>query len=137
MAKLAIGSNSQFKGGSKSLITIGNRAYAYSGKVVVTNVSKELLNFQTQKGYMVSTVTFNYDTTLGGSNNYKFAVSFNNIEIMKIELNAPTQSAQAPAVQMRKVIIPPYSSVVVTAINLNADENHDCYAMITGKVYDE
>ena len=104
-------------------------------KVVVTNVTKTLLEFSTNSEYLVATVSFNYDTTLGGSNNYDFSMSFNNSEIMKIELNAPTQSAQTPAVQMRKVVIPPFTDVLITAINLNADADHDCYALVTGSAF--
>jgi hypothetical protein len=135
MSKTEIGSNAQFTSAGKGLNSVGKHSYAYSGKVVVTNSLKELLNYQTESGYTVATISFNYDTTLGGSNNYDFTLLFNNIEIMKIELASPSQSAQAPAIQMRKVIIPPYTNVVVKAINMNADSDHDCYAMITGEVY--
>ncbi len=110
-------------------------AYIYSGKVVVTNSTKTLLEFSTNSEYLVATVSFNYDTTLGGSNNYDFSMSFNNNEIYKIELDSPQSGAQRPAIQMRKIIIPPFTDVLITAINLNADANHDCYASVTGSAF--
>ena len=84
-------------------------AYIYSGKVVVTNSLKTLLEFSTNSEYLVTTVSMNFDTSLGGSNNYDFS--------------------------MRKIIIPPFTDVLITAINLNADANHDCYASVTGSAY--
>jgi hypothetical protein len=128
------GSQDQFTS-SGNYNSIGNHGYAYSGKVVVADGLVELLNFQTEKGYMVATVSFNYDTSLGGSNNYDFALSFNGIEIMKIEIDGPAQASQSPAIQMRKIIIPPYTNVVITAINLNSSTGHDCYALVTGKIH--
>ena len=78
MAKLKLGSNAVFNGPQKGLTTIGEHAYAYSGKVVSTGsagADDQLLSFNTGKGYIIFNCMFQNDIT-SGSNVY-FEIKYN------------------------------------------------------------
>ena len=113
---------------------VGNWAYALSGKVVIADSKTPLLDFFTGTGIIKANMVFNYDTALGGGDNYDWTVDYNDIEIIKVETTGPTVSP-GPGIQYMKVIIPPITHVVISAINKNGSTDHDCYAMINGRVY--
>ena len=85
-------------------------------------------------GIIKANMVFNYDAALGGGDNYDFTLDYNDVEIIKVETTGPTVSP-GPIIQFREVIIPPLTHVVISAINKNGSTDHDCYAMINGRVY--
>ena len=49
MSRTKTGSNAQFTSAGKGLNSIGKHSYAYSGKVVVTNVLKRTIKLSNRK----------------------------------------------------------------------------------------
>ena len=115
---------------------VGDFCYAFSGKVEIADSKISLLDFFSGAGIIKANMVFNYDAALGGGDNYDFSLDYNEIEIIKIETAQPPVSS-GPIIQFRKVIIPPLTHVVISAVNKNGSTVHDCYAMINGRVYGE
>jgi len=99
MATTRIGSNAQYLGGSKSLISIGSHVYAYSGPVSVDDNYTTLLEFNTGKGYIIATLQpavmdavtddYEYKILLNGeqlmstfTDNYKAYSPYSEVELL-------------------------------------------------------
>ena len=118
-----------------SLNYIGDHAYAYSGAVAVTNSEKTLLSFETGNSLFVGTWTGHFNQAIDAAiemDDYRFVLYLNGIQIM--ELTA-TDSGSQNRNNNRELIIPPYTSVIVSCQNYNGSTTNDMGATIVGRVY--
>jgi len=140
MAKTNIGSNAPFGGGSKSLVYIGTDVYAYSGMFDMTQGTQTFLDFNTGKGYINALFQCNggictiNNSCVGGGGTSGFDIKFNGTVVAKMK----TQSSEedSPSTAYQKLIIPPYTNVVVSGVSDTADSSYDTTINVIGTVID-
>tara|TARA_Y100000361_G_scaffold104748_1_gene94457 strand:+ start:429 stop:839 length:411 start_codon:yes stop_codon:yes gene_type:complete len=117
-------------GVGKTLHTIGDFAYAYSG-VIQVGTGQTLLEFETGSYLFVGTLQYmvGEDTT----DNIVFETSLNG-EIVTGSLN---ETAQAPnPLNPIPMVLPPYSKVSCDGTNFTGGQTgRKCYAVIQGRIY--
>jgi len=117
-------------GTGKSLQTIGNFAYAYSG-VILVGQKNTLLEFETGAYLFVGTIQYmvGEDTT----DNIVFETTLNS-EIVTGSLN---ETAQSPnPLNPIPVVLPAYSRVSCDGTNFTGGQtDRKCYAVIQGRIY--
>ena len=132
MSRTKIGSNAQFTSTGKGLTTIGNHAYAYSGKVTSTGsagADDQLLSFNTGKGYMIMDCIFQNDIT-SGSDVY-FEIKFNGQTVV---LNKEASSSiTEPWTWI--LLVPPLTFVEMAWGTQSGATNFNGTVSISGKVY--
>ena len=140
MAKQQIGSNAPFGGGSKSLVYIGKDVYAYSGIFDLTQSVQTFLDFTTGKGYVNALFQCNggictvSNSCVGGGGTSGFDIKFNGIVVAKLKTDTSTEDT--PTTTYQKLIIPPYTQVVVSGISDTADSSYDVTINVIGTVID-
>ena len=132
MAKLKLGSNAVFNGPQKGLTTIGEHAYAYSGKVVSTGsegADDQLLSFNTGKGYIIFNCMFQNDIT-SGSNVY-FEIKYNGQTVV---LNKEASSSiTEPWTWI--LLVPPLTFVEMGWGTQSGATNFNGTVSLSGRVY--
>lgn len=107
-------------------------AFAYSGSVDVANSTITLLKFTSGSGYIVGTFQPQYFDN-AGAENFQFKVLFNSIQVAgcvldKIEGYTPYEEIE--------IIIPPFTDVEITALNVADADTRKMAAIIIGRVYE-
>ena len=125
-----------FTGPAQALEIIGNHAYAYSGKFGASQTIQTALQFTSGPSYLVGTINFNGyvdDDDPGSRNAGNCQVSLNGQGI--ILMNTGTTAVDAPTEASSKILIPPYTIVLV---EIESDANAaDQYATVSiiGRIY--
>jgi len=132
MARTKIGSNAIFSGTGLGITYIADRLYGYSGNVTADNTERDLLNFNTGKGYTVATVRFMLASTT--SADFRFIVYFNGSLILSDVSGG--SAGESHALGNYHIIIPPLTHVRMTADNVSSSDSVGTDCMITGRVYD-
>ncbi len=123
---------STFLGPSKSLNTIGNSAYAFSGRVDVVNAYSTLLEFNTGDQAYKTSMEFTVvsDSGTATTDNYLFTLQINN------EYVGAWVTDQSATISLLMVpityIIPPLSHVKVQAYNITDSSSNQVYAWLYG-----
>jgi len=113
----------------KGIRYVGNHMYGYSGTVAVGDSTVELLSFTSGSGYIVGRVQFFYPT----ANTEDF--------LYTIVLNGAAVAASVAENFIRRsdnyinIIIPPFTDVSLTAINISDSTSRNQTVMLTGRVY--
>ena len=137
MAKTNIGSNASFLSTGKHLSIIGNHCYAYSGTFTATSGFVEIINFQSPKGYIVSTISCNglvNPADTGPGTNSIFKIELNSIIIAYIKVETSNESM--PSVIDLDCLIPPLTEVKVSVISDQVTTAKLGTVTITGRMYD-
>ena len=137
MAKTRIGSNASFISTGKHLSIVGEHCYAYSGTFVATGAFVEIINFQSPKGYIVSTISCNglvNPADTGPGTNSIFKIELNGIIIAYIKVETSNESM--PSVIDLDCLIPPLTEVTVSVISDQATTDKVGTVTITGRLYD-
>jgi len=119
-----------------NLNVIGNHAYAYSGKHAASQTALTVVQFTTGSFYLVGIINFNGyvdDDDPGARNAGNCQVSFNSQGV--ILMNTGTTAVDAPTETSSKILIPPYTNVL---IEIESDANAaDQYATVSivGRIY--
>jgi len=106
--------------------------YSYSGKVSSAGPPTTILGpFTTGSGFIRAEVHFSYTAAGGGltGDDYEWIIYLNDIIIQS--LVTTSQADHRP----RPIIIPPFTKVEIKSDNKSQDVAHDCYAVLTGRVY--
>ena len=114
---------------------IQNWVYAMSGVKSVDNNETDLLEFTTGAGLIYADFGFWYATPVGGGNvgdDYQFRILFNNLLILTQNTN-DLHTGFSP--NYPKLIIPPLTTVTVSAQNSTDTSANDISATLTGRVY--
>jgi len=133
MAKTRIGTNAQFVGPNQGLSTIGDHCYGLSGSFSFTDTVAYGLNFSTGKGYIEAKIYFGYHDPSG--DNVETHVVFNNQIVFQAESNQSLSGDFPNGFAHLKIIIPPYTTVKIGAINVSNSNAHTSTISLTGKVY--
>jgi len=140
MAKTKIGSNAPFSGGSKSLVYLGKDVYAYSGIFDLSTSTQIYLDFNTGKGYVNALFQCNggvctiNNSCVGGGGTLGFDIKFNGIVVAKLKTDTSTEDT--PSTTYQKLIIPPYTEVIVSGVSDTADSSYDSTVNVIGTVID-
>jgi len=116
-------------GTGSSLNYIGEHAWANSGGVDVPQSITQMLNFDTGLSYVIAEFTFGNSS--GSGDDMEFEVSINDEKIMSIAVS----SANAMPPNKPIILLPPYSTVLVTGYNLSSATPREVFAVIVGRVY--
>ena len=114
---------------------IQNWVYAMSGVKSVDNNETVLLEFTTGAGLIYADFGFWFATPVGGGDvgdDYQFRILFNNLLILTQNTD-DVHTGFSP--NYPKLIIPPLTSVTVSAQNTNDTSANDISATLTGRVY--
>jgi len=138
MAKTKIGSNATFisaSGLSHTYIGSGDNQYfySYSGAKGVPNVETDLINTQSASGYIKSIMQVSYGTP--DSDNMQYKIYFNGIIVMQFSMSGAVDQGNWQTM-IYYLIIPPYTTVRITAQNTTSTTERIQTAIITGRVYD-
>jgi len=112
---------------------IGQWAYAFSGPVPTDNSETTLLSFQSGSGVFVGSYYPMFMTGLAQSRNYTFTVKFNALTVL-IRVFTQIDSFENNPGEI-KIIIPPQTEVLITALNIADTESHNMGAKLVGRVY--
>lgn len=114
------------------LRTVGDHCMAYSGLVSCDDNETELLNFNSQSGYIVAQVDFNYAESQ--QDIFRMKVYFNSLVVQAFiaygKLNYK-DSSENPI----PLIIPPNTEVKCTGQNIDNSNARDQIVSLTGRVY--
>jgi len=137
MAKTRIGTNSQFTGGQLALSTIGNHIYGFSGTFEATTDPQTVIDTNTGKGYIVGEFQLNaaVNSTNPASGSATLAIiTFNGVTVSIIKSEANVDDL--PNIVTQKVLIPPYTRVVITIESNDASSSQFATVTFVGRVYD-
>ena len=130
MAKERIGSNATFIGAGNSLIYLGDKVYAYSGQIGLTNTINDLLSFTTGKGYIDSKIQVTNGS--GAGDDFTYTIKLNGVVVCGWYYNAvASRNPNDPFY----LIIPPLTLVEITGDNLGGATSRKHTAWVSGRVY--
>ena len=114
---------------------IGNWAYAFSGAIPATIAEQTALEFTTGSGYILADIECNaYLQYTGASVRVgAFKISFNGQIIAQIL--APTTGSYAPSTATQRVVIPPFTEVLIETVCTADDADNYASVNIVGTVY--
>jgi len=119
-------------GTGKELNYIGSHCFAFSGVVSVDNNKANLLSFTTGKEYIEAWIQLYASTTQ--ADDFEVEILVNDLAIISSEYEK-SYSGQFVNGIPRRVIIPPFTKVDVTAQNTQGSTNADWSTTFTGKLY--
>jgi hypothetical protein len=127
---VAGGSGSSF-GASNSFQLIGDHIYGYNGGVNTgsQNVNVTMFQSDTVNYYVVGKVRFSINGSSG--DDISLIIFFNDQKVYEEYAISGTADIEQPI----DIIIPPYTTVKLTAANRSAATAVEVFTTITGKVY--
>ena len=136
----AVPSNASVASTGLGLRYIGNWAYAYAGLFDSSTTEFEMLNFTTGSGIIVGefilngSVLFTGDSHLGGNSAYK--ISLNDIAVSTVKIDTTGTDVGMPMTNEQRVIIPPFTKVVLSCVVGENSATERVSAYFTGRVYE-
>jgi hypothetical protein len=126
-----VASGSNPTGTGSSLNYIGEHAFANSGEISVNNSETTMLEFTTQNGYVVAKVQFNMLVDTADDMFYK--VKINNETVNGYLTQGAQQSTDSN--NTLPILLPPYSKITMTAINVGSSSGRNNVCVVVGRVY--
>jgi len=121
-------------GTGTSLNYVGDHCYAYSGSIAITSQVQTMLNFNTGNTY--SMVRIQTGVTQGGggaqSDDIETVVTLNSEVVISRMLSHNNESGQLTTINL---LIPPYSSLLVTCDNIQGTTSTPTQVTLSGRVY--
>jgi hypothetical protein len=116
-----------------NLNVIGNHAYGYSGVLDIGQTETNMLSFRTGNFYFVGTIQFNALEISGEDFKYRFYL--NDIVVQGFMDNDGAYAVPQPPTTFINVIIPPYTEVKATAVNVIDSATRNQVCNIVGQIY--
>jgi len=129
-------SSSNPSGTGSGLNIIGNHAYVSTTPVASTTADTIVAKFSTGAYYVVGTLTLNAGIQLSNAadiDGNALETKFNN-EVVLLQ-HAGGQAVDATSFSAAKILIPPYTNVVMTISSEHSDANNFGTVFFTGRVY--
>jgi hypothetical protein len=105
------------------------RCYAYSGEVSVDDNETALLEFKTNTEYLDGLIQFNYIQVT--SENFSYKVYFNDIVVQGYTVTHAIENTSPD--NLIPIIIPPFTAVKLTAVNIEDDNSRGQIVSFTGR----
>jgi hypothetical protein len=123
-------------GTGTSLNYIGNHCHAESGTIAAVASEQTVLNFTTGPEYIVATLTMAAPIRMdvpgdGRGRNYQLDYNGQTVGLYMVE----AISEDMPSNTEVRILIPPFTSVVLTCYDTSTSATHLGTANITGRVY--
>jgi len=134
-AQAGFGSGGSFTGAAEALEYVGQHAYAYSGAVAVANSEVTLINFEIGNSLFVGTWSGYFNQASNAAielDDYRFVLYLNGVQIMAIETS---DSASQNRNINRDLIIPPFTTVLITCQNYSGTSSNNLAACMTGEIF--
>ena len=117
---------------------VGEHVYAFSGSYEANNAAQTVLDFDSGSGYIVGTIELFAGTQFaspGAGTQTTAQVTFNGdvINVLKNVSKYPSDGGQGSG--KCKVIIPPFTNVVIKIDSNEDNVNELCHVILTGRVY--
>ena len=134
-----VSSSNSFTGAAQALETTGNHVYAYSGAFEASTSAQTMFSFTSPgSGYIVATITMTgpVDMSAAGVVNGKirgYQLDFNGQTVGLYK--ADSAQEDMPTVIEAQILIPPFTAVVLTCVDNDADASQMGTANITGRVH--
>jgi len=113
---------------------IGKHCYGISGVVSVNNNETSLLEFQTSSEYIKGKIQMTCASDTGEDTRFK--IYFNNVIIFQYGMdNTGEYGGEEDPDQPVFVIVPPFTSVKITAMNSSSSASINQVAIMTGRLY--
>jgi len=131
-------SSNVIAGAGLELNYVGDHCYAYSGLQSISSSSQTLLSFQTGNNtieaeiYCTGPLKFS-DPASGDKTN--FQISINGVAMHILGSRAANSAYTNPFPNTIKVILPPYTNVLIESDSSTTDATQFSAASLTGKVY--
>ena len=135
MAEASVQPEASTASTGKGIRYVQNYAYAYSGVVSVSNTETDLLNFTSGSGLIVGEWFAHFNQLTGdpvATEDFRFILYLNNLQIAMMETSDSQGSSRNT---IRNIIIPPFTSVQITARNYTGAITEPIGAVLTGRVY--
>ena len=130
MSKTKTGSNAQYLGGSKSLVSVGSHVYAYSGNISVNDNYTTLLEFNTGKGYILATIQPAIMDAV--TDDYEYQISLNGDQLMSTFIDS--YKAYSPYQEI-ELLLPPNSYFKIQGKNRSNSNVNGIGIILVGKHY--
>ena len=105
-------------------------AYGYSGVIAVNNNETSLLLFQTNSEYLNAQISmFNGS---GSGDDFLYKIYFNDIVV--VDTYANSSNVEPTYFNPIRIIIPPFTTVKITADNVSGSSARNHTAIVTAKV---
>ena len=121
-----------FLGTSNTLSYLGDHAYAYGGVVGVPQSTTTLLSFETGKQYVKGILGVQNGS--GSGDDMSYEVSLNGVVIVTIYAGANPDRSWSDQYPLN-LIIPPHTTLLVTAYNEGSGSPRNHSAIFEGRVY--
>jgi len=106
-------------------------AYVYSGEKSINNVETTLFEFKNNSEYLVARFQLTSDS--GSSDNINAQLYFNNIVVTALLYTEDNLKPWSDQLDLH-MIVPPFTTVKLTAINISAVNPRPHFAMMVAKV---
>ena len=118
-------------GTGTSLNYIGDHCFAYSGAVATSNSTTTVLDFTTGVGYVIGKLQPTY-LQAGRGEDFSYKIVLNGERIGQFDLDASNTSTPFEEFD---ILVPPYSTLEITAENATDSTTVSMGALFTGRVY--
>jgi len=119
-----------FLGGSKSLVTLGDRVYAYSGNLTLPDATLvTALDFTTGKQIITIKLQSSVDADAMSTEFVRIFVTFNGVSIV---YNFEQRGGGSPSGDVMYLLIPPLTEVIV---KIQGQADATATVWLTGRVY--
>ena len=106
------------------------RCYAYGGLIDVINAEKTLLTFNTNSEYIDSKLSIS--NTSGSGDDFRYFIYFNDVAVLSYYAGTSDVFNQFSMPQY--LIVPPFTTVKITATNISSASARSHSCIFTGKV---
>jgi len=120
-----------FLGPNKGISIVGTHAYSYSGVVSVNDTEASLIETTTGKYYLVGQISFGYPDF--SNDNFRYRIYMNGQQLWGIEV---LSGADANLIDPIDIVVPPNTTIRITADNVSSGNAVNQVATMLGRVYD-
>lgn len=125
-----LGVSGSFTGPSEAIELVGQHAYAYSGILTINDSETSLIEATTGNYYLVGRITFSYPEY--NSDNFRYKIFLNGAQIWGMEVGGGTD---ANLVDPVNIVIPSYTELKITAVNVGGSNPIKQVALMAGRIY--
>jgi len=119
----------------KTLNYIGKRVYAYSGVVSIANSETTLIEATTGNELIKFRWEWNYTSTSDtiSTDDYAFFVYLNDVKLTAVITSTGDRFTEDALYKM--FLVPPLSTIKITAVNKSNTNANNCYSSLIGRMY--
>ena len=119
-----------FTGPAQALELVGDRCYAYSGALTVTDADTTLFEFQTGNYYaVVEWFPIFFEST---TDNMSWTIFLNEAKVQRNEADSTTDNNESVPLRL---VLPAYTNLKMVAFNEQSSTGRSVGSTLTGRIY--